>query len=109
MDEKELSIKEAANQFIEALSRNVKLDKEHDTVKIVFYKKGKLHETITYKHDLDFNNLEFICRKEKDIGDFIALLKSDNIIYNCKVIDYDEDKKAYVFLMKTETEIVISE
>jgi len=109
MDEKELSIKEAANQFIEALSKNAKFDKEHDTAKIVFYKKGKLHETIAYKHDLDFNNLEFICRKEKDIGDFFALLKSNNIIYNCKVIDYDEDKKAYVFLMKTETENVISE
>jgi hypothetical protein len=107
MDEKELT--KAANQFIEAVTKYAKLDKEHDSAKIVFYSKGRLHETISYKRGLDFKDLSFICRKEKDIGEFIALLKSDNVIYDCKVIDRDRTKKADVILLTPNTEDVIKE
>ena len=111
MDEKEnINIREAAYNFITALSKITELDNEHDTATIILYSREKPHETITYNCNNNImDNLEFICRKENDIGDFIALLKSDNIIYNCKIIDKDKAKRVTFFLMKPETENVISE
>jgi choline kinase len=110
--EKELSIGEAAYQFIDALLKVPNLDKE-ETVKIALYSDKNVNEIITYNRNVNLkNNLESICLNGDDIDYATARLKIDDTVYNFRIIDSDIENKAHVFLMrkliKPETEKVIS-
>jgi hypothetical protein len=101
------SIREASYKFIDAISKVANLGKD-DTAKIVIYSKENPTDTITFSRNIDIlNNLEFVARNENDIGDFTAILKNDEIVYNCKIIDYDKEKRSYIFLLKPETAKVL--